>query len=502
MSSLLKLDGRTTRGRQLKELNSCGKPMKQGILHSKKCCSKCNEAPAEDDIIECMCCNQLFHPPCLLKPVDENFLKLSTENPSVFWFCLGCLSSKSVPTGAHSDDVNTGNDSTETDAGFSDVILQSTLMNFKKEMLKLVSETMDEKLKKFTEVCQGGSKNKAPAGKKQLSELENISNSVLDENRENGSWAELCKKSVCDDIPSVSASKGVTENAEFTKERSEKQILLVEPIDMKSATSDECKKKSLQAIGKAIGDVNIEFCAVKKSGLVAVGFSDADSKKLAEKRLNENHELSTAFKTRLPQKLLPKVTVSGISEVLFESCNGDKDEMKRILKNDIISRNYVVKNILESNPDEEFEVVMLQKVMPSNYYVNYIAALKLSARLRKAIYDSGDKLYISLKRCLVKDRFHVLQCYHCQKPGHSANECPSESPTCGFCSKDHPSKECPHKKSDQNQCCTNCLNSNNADYVKVARTHNAGNRKCPILKSHIETIKRKTQDWHGKNPNL
>ena len=52
MNTTLKLDGRTVRGRQWKDLNDSGQPLKQGVLLSKKACSKCNEAPDEEAVIE------------------------------------------------------------------------------------------------------------------------------------------------------------------------------------------------------------------------------------------------------------------------------------------------------------------------------------------------------------------------------------------------------------------------------------------------------------------
>ena len=141
MNTTLKLDGRTVRGRQWKDLHDSGQPLKQGILLSKKACSKCNETPDEEAIIECMCCHQRFHLLCLLKPVDKSFVELVAENPSVWWYCLGCLSFKS------SESVMSNNNDTNTDGSMvSDVVLHNTLMNFKKDILTLVSETMDHKL--------------------------------------------------------------------------------------------------------------------------------------------------------------------------------------------------------------------------------------------------------------------------------------------------------------------------------------------------------------------
>ena len=93
---MLKLDGRTVRGRIWKEVLTSGKPLKQGVLWSKKTCSSCNETPdAEKEVIECMSCHSFFHITCLIKPVTEEFLKVTAENPNVWWHCFACLSCKS-----------------------------------------------------------------------------------------------------------------------------------------------------------------------------------------------------------------------------------------------------------------------------------------------------------------------------------------------------------------------------------------------------------------------
>ena len=146
---------------------------------------------------------------------------------------------------------------------------------------------------------------------------------------------------------------------------------------------------------------------------------------------------------------------------------------------------------------------MLQKVMPSNDSVSYIAALKMSSGVRKAIFDNGDKLYVSMRRCKVVDRYHVIQCYHCQQHGHLSKDCPDKDnekgPTCFYCSGNHESTGCQYKKSKTDQCCANCLKSKNPNIIKGARSHTAADSKCPVLQSHINIIKQKTENWQGKN---
>ena len=45
-------------------------------------------------------------------------------------------------------------------------------------------------------------------------------------------------------------------------------ILLLEPNDADAMSCDDVKKKSIFSINKAMNGVNVDFCSVKKSGLV------------------------------------------------------------------------------------------------------------------------------------------------------------------------------------------------------------------------------------------
>ena len=478
MSLTLKLDGRNGRGRCWRELSACGKPINQGALLSGKVCSHCNQQPdTEKHVIKCMKCNVPFHISCLLKPLTEDHVCLISDNPSMWWFCLNCMSTKSTEAAC----LTTASDLSASPP--SDALLSSTLMTFKKDMLTLISETIDKKLE-----------NKCTVPLNANTVQESCPSNVWGVN----TTQPFTPSNETRTTPHPKAN-GVHKERKKLSNPSKKHVLLLDPNNTELVSSDNYKKITLQDVNKAITGVNVNFCKVKKSGIVALGFEDESSKQNAEKRINQCSKMSKSFSTRSPEKQLPKVTVFNINDVLFDDCDkSDREEMKSVLLKDILARNGDIKQLMDSNDNEVLEVVMLQKSMPYDNIVTYSAALKMSCNIRKVIHNKNNKLYVSLSRCNVVDRYHVLQCYHCQKYGHHSDKCPTkdDKPTCMYCAGPHMSKNCLDKKQT---CCSNCLNSSNSAFKAKAHSHTAGSKMCPFMRSIQENIKGNTANWLGKN---
>ena len=110
--------------------------------------------------------------------------------------------------------------------------------------------------------------------------------------------------------------------------KTEKHVLLLKPNTDEVMGSKSAKTSSLSSINHAISGINVNFCSVKKSGVVAIGFNDSETKKQAEDKIKKDEKLNSDFETKYPTKMKPKITIKGIHEVLFENCNNDKDVMK------------------------------------------------------------------------------------------------------------------------------------------------------------------------------
>ena len=356
---------------------------------------------------------------------------------------------------------------------------------------------MDNKFKSFSNLVQT----------KSAVNTRNIAAKANTAHTEGGTktYGEIVSSMSSNPLPPANLLPATANAASVPSGKPEKHVLLLKPTNETSISSENEQKKCLNSVYRAVTDVNVEFCSIKKSGIIAIGFPDSDSRKIAQEKIKKDQTCSSAFTTESPKKLLPKVTVKGINEVLFDSCDkDDRDELKAVLLKDILLRNKGIQSVLDTDASQFLHVVTIQKMMPSDNCVSYTAVLKMSCRVRNYIHQNGDKLYISLNRCKVIDRFHVTQCYYCQKPGHYSNDCSAKKqgkpPTCFYCSDTHASKNCPTKHQEQREkCCINCLKSNNPNMVKDARNHTAASYNCPVIQSFVKNIKDKTENWQEKN---
>ena len=483
MSIDLKLDGRTSRGISWNKLKNCGKPINQGVLVSNKCCSNCHVTPDTAEVIKCMKCNHLFHTKCLLKPLEEYEVQTIASNPSFWWFCLDCICLKSGDCNQRSEADNM----TEP----LDVLLHNTLASFKKDMLTFVGETIEKKLENHNLK----SNSKSVICSNNLPSLGSNPSGV----GETGAWRLP---------PAIQTSDAntnrISEKTLMKTSVSKMHVVILDPNDSDNINHNQRKKNALKLVNNAVDGINVNFCKMKDSGVVALGFADAKSKELAVSKLNDDSELSDMFVTRSPKKASPKVTIHGVNELLFDGCDGeDRGEMKSILLEDILKRNTEIRDLINSGSHDFLEVIMLQKVMPTDIDVTFTAALKMSTGVRKLIKRYDDRIYVSLSRCKVFDRYYVTQCFHCQRFGHLSNNCRDNkngvAPTCLYCAEHHRSANCPNKSCKEKMCCSNCLKSNDPNIKAHASMHNAASLDCSLRKAIRENIRQKTADCLEKN---
>ena len=489
-SALLKLDGRTAKGKKWKEHLDSGQALKQGKLLNSKLCSYCNTYPdTKVDTIKCMSCADLFHCSCLLSPLKPDYVKEISENPCLFWCCLDCLSLKNDN---EKSATNPGNEFIrKSDLEDLMTFFGNTVNQLKSDIVQHVDSKIENAF------------NENLALPNDTIVKSNCDAPILEgDTASKSSYAEITN--TMPDTSLVNANTTRQTNKEVPlKFDNSKNVVLLKPNE---GTHDITCNETIKLINSSVEGLGIDYCRPRKSGVIALKVSDENKKDEIISRLNNNSQLSSNYKAQLPQdKLLPKVTVTDISSLVFDACDqNDNDAMKRTLINDILNRNSDIKKVIEnSNADEKesIEVIFIKKIKHKDGNFTYTAAMKVTPKVRSAIHVLGDKLFIYLNRCKVFDRFYVTQCYHCQKVGHTSQNCNDKSqlPICRFCSKRHNSHSCEFKNDTSAHCCANCLSSTNSEHKLNAKSHIASSPKCPYLQRCMQQVEQKTIKWMPKN---
>ena len=120
-------------------------------------------------------------------------------------------------------------------------------------------------------------------------------------------------------------------------------------------------------------------------------------------------------------KLQPKMMV----------CNVQSDEDDVL--DAMIERNLYLNSI--SNVKTKIKFVL--KKLAAGRTAHYI--FKCTPEVRRAIHDSGDKVMLQWGRYAVRDRYHVLTSFYCQRYGHMEDNCKfkDQDRICGICSENH-----------------------------------------------------------------
>ena len=448
----LKYDCRTSRKSALDEIIYQGKDINQGTLTNYKTCSQCKNTPDINSVIKCMNCKEKFHITCLLKPVTPEIVSNLNTNPTLWWFCLSCLTSMTE----ENDLENT--QSTQN--------LKSMMEEMKLSIIHEVNATIDNKFQSIKE------------------------NKCMNTDEDTG-WNATAPKLFSDIV------SGDARNVQTTKMNlKEKHVLLVKVKENETITDDDLASVN-QSVKEGIDNLNVNFFKAKgKTGNFVIGFPNKETLEEAEEKISTHKDFSSKFSTKIPKKMLPKITITGINKTLFATECDISDKRKHdkdTARMDIIRRNIFLQSLIER--DQIFDVVVV-KEEPHSYTV----VVKVSPEIRKAISNQGDKLYISLGRCNVSDRYHYMQCFHCQHLGHISTNCPhkDKDPVCMYCADFHSSKDCPTKGNKASHKCANCIHSNYPNIKKNAYTHNSVSSKCPTIERECKKIAENTLTL-GKN---
>ena len=146
----------------------------------------------------------------------------------------------------------------------------------------------------------------------------------------------------------------------------------------------------------------------------------------------------------------------------------------------------------------------MKDVLKSNLWNASSIILQVSPNVRKILLKS-DKVKLGMCVYPIEDYVGLMQCYSCLKYGHLAAHCRNKTSTCGICSQNHSTKNCPNydiRKSDHaaysnldSKKCSNCANHHK--YKLRASSHGASDLlSCPFYKEQREIYQRQI-DYEG-----
>ena len=195
-------------------------------------------------------------------------------------------------------------------------------------------------------------------------------------------------------------------------------------------------------------------------------FETDDDLKEAEKALSPFLNVTPVVEKQ--KKRDPRLMISDLDQDLLN---------KEALMDAILSdKNEGIKRLHQEG--KTISVVHVNK--PGRY-----AVIKVAPEIRTMIADNRDRIFLKLRQHIVKDRFYVTQCFHCQRYGHVAGSvyCPNKdrSPTCAFCSGDHDTRQCRAKNDNDlgRMKCVNCDVGGSKEDKKYAKSHPASSNLCP-----------------------
>ncbi len=195
---------------------------------------------------------------------------------------------------------------------------------------------------------------------------------------------------------------------------------------------------------------------------------------------NLGEKFNAQANNRPHRVILPKVTITNIDSEEYTP----KDTVK--LRKAICEKNPTIAELISKG--NTFDILFIkestQKNTPSS------AVVKVEKVIYEQIKSLKYQLYIDFSRCQVFDRYHLTQCYRCQKFGHTSSKCPRQSSVCRYCSENHQTKDCPLKGQLDKYKCANCKSNHATTYTK-----------CPVLQSQLQMLLNHTQGMEQVSKN-
>lgn len=277
--------------------------------------------------------------------------------------------------------------------------------------------------------------------------------------------------------PSDNANKTAEKPLPMKHTLTIKRKLEKESDEAEDITQSEWTTVVQKDIKRELKDVPVQRASVN-DGTATLNFTSRNHLDKAQKALAAKYTVAPLSEGR--KKLDPKLTLSDLHP-------------------DVTTKDILLEQLLDKNENvrELKETGKLIKVLFLDTKERF-AVIQVAPEIRESIRQCNDKIYLGLEVHRVRDRIHVVQCYHCQEFGHMSGSkfCRHRdaASTCFYCAGNHASKECELKKDGNTQKirCSNCHKSRNHSERNTACTHKASDNLCPFYVRERERIMSRT----------
>ena len=515
----LQVRGTTKKGIALKALFQQNVPNDNHIPVSNTCI-KCVVDVDENDAIQCSKCSKNYHITCLTHPIPSDFTTMQAKNPCLWWLCMACvLVPEKHPTPPTPS--TEGGDEAVPSAELKD--LNCKLDEFKTQLIKSVTESIDKKLKtvndifdeKLNRIVELSDKVSPISSPDKVSPISSspISSSVP--SSPSVSYANVANNKSGDEqetapCVSVTATKE-HEHVPGSNPRpsvplgnlASPEVTVLSPInDEHKSTTKMNKVKKL--VESQLQGTQTEFIHTNTTSMkVSIGFKNADIRDKGESIMKSDSGklLSHDYELKSASKMLPKITLYNVSTDILDEVDttGTKEVVreraKKMIITKVLAKNECIAN-LHTNQRHTFDVVFLSDYVDKQVMT---VGFKVSPAIRTSIIqEQNGTVYLGNTRYSFKDRYHVKICYHCQMLGHISKDCTSRKAACLYCMDNHESKSCKERHNRNMYQCARCLASRIPGDAENCRTHNGADPRCPVVVREMNRREANT-DFVSKN---
>ena len=241
----------------------------------------------------------------------------------------------------------------------------------------------------------------------------------------------------------------------------------------------------LSTLPTTLSTVPTTFLKNRDDGSVLIGFESEE----AMTKAKDNIVVSSPGVIVEEKVRTKKLTIKNADISSFPVESTDKMSKELIQRNDaniiemLYEKNLDVKKMIEEG--ERIEIVHFKRHFRDNNLATI--AIRVTYRLFNHMLSKGF-VFMGNSFSRVEERFHIRQCFTCQKFGHISSQCTAKTPTCYHCAGPHYGRNC-DSKDGNHQRCANCSQSIDPHLQSRASTHNAASKDCPSFLKRIQNPK-------------